>query len=215
MSIPAPAGILFYSMPIKVGLTGGIGSGKSIVARIFESLGVPVYYADDAAKDLYRTDPVLRQAIIDQFGPEAYTDGELNRKYISGIVFSSSEKLEKLNSLVHPATIRDAEKWLSAQTAPYAIKEAALIFESGSHRHLDHVIGVVAPESLRIKRVMARDHVTEEEVRRRMNNQIEDRIKMKLCDFVIYNDEKQLLIPQVLDIHAKLLSLSPTPSFFN
>jgi dephospho-CoA kinase len=199
-------------MPIKVGLTGGIGSGKSIVARIFESLGIPVYYADDAAKDLYWTDPVLRQAIIDQFGPEAYTDGELNRKYISGIVFSSPEKLEILNSLVHPATIKDAEKWLSSQTAPYAVKEAALIFESGSHRDLDQVIGVFAPESLRIKRVMARDKVTEEEVRRRMNNQVEDRIKMKLCDFVIHNDEKQLLIPQVLKIHEKLLSISLSSS---
>lgn len=201
-------------MPIKVGLTGGIGSGKSIVARIFEVLGVPVYYADEAAKNLYRTDPALRQAIIEQFGPEAYADGELNRKYISGIVFSSPEKLEILNALVHPATIKDAEKWLSAQTAPYAIKEAALIFESGSHRDLDYIIGVFAPEPLRVKRVMGRDKVTEEEVRRRMNNQVEDRIKMKLCDFVIQNDEKQLVIPQVLDIHAKLLSLSPTPSFF-
>ncbi|HEX5668597.1 MAG TPA: dephospho-CoA kinase, partial [Chitinophagaceae bacterium] len=151
-------------MPIKVGLTGGIGSGKSTVARIFEALGVPVYYADEAAKNLYRSDPVLRQAIIDQFGPEAYAEGELNRKYISGIVFSSPEKLEILNSLVHPATIKDAEKWLLAQTAPYAIKEAALIFESGSHRDLDHVIGVFAPESLRMKRVMARDKVTEDDI---------------------------------------------------
>jgi dephospho-CoA kinase len=202
-------------MPIKVGLTGGLGSGKSIVARIFEVLGVPVYYADEAAKKLYKADPVLKNEIISHFGEEAYVDGELNRKYISSIVFSSPEKLELLNSLVHPATIKDAEKWLSAQTAPYAVKEAALIFESGSHRDLDHVIGVFAPESLRIKRVMNRDQVTEEEVRRRMNNQIEDRIKLKLCDFIIYNDEKQLLIPQVLDINAKLLSLSPTPSFFN
>jgi dephospho-CoA kinase len=212
--IPAAAGILFFSMPIKVGLTGGIGSGKSIVARIFEVLGVPVYYADEAAKLLYKSDPMLKKEIISFFGEEAYVDGELNRKYISSIVFSSPEKLELLNSLVHPATIKDAEKWLSAQTAPYAVKEAALIFESGSHRDLDHVIGVFAPESLRIQRVMSRDQVTEEEVRRRMNNQIEDRIKMRLCDFVIHNDEKQLLIPQVLDIHAKLLSLSPTPSFF-
>jgi dephospho-CoA kinase len=212
--IPAAAGILFFSMPIKVGLTGGIGSGKSIVARIFEVLGVPVYYADEAAKSLYKSDPMLKKEIISFFGEEAYVDGELNRKYISSIVFSSPEKLELLNSLVHPATIKDAEKWLSAQTAPYAVKEAALIFESGSHRDLDHVIGVFAPESLRIQRVMSRDQVTEEEVRRRMNNQIEDRIKMRLCDFVIHNDEKQLLIPQVLDIHAKLLSLSPPPSFF-
>ncbi len=202
-------------MPVRVGLTGGIGSGKSIVARIFEVLGIPVYYADVAAKNLYRSDPVLRQEIISHFGQGAYVNDELNRKYISSIVFSSPEKLELLNSLVHPATIKDAEKWLMAQTSPYAVKEAALIFESGSHRDLDYVIGVFAPLPLRVKRVMARDHITEEEVRQRMNNQVEDRIKMKLCDFIIHNDEKQLLIPQVLEIHAKLLSLSPTPSFFN
>ncbi|HLO79576.1 MAG TPA: dephospho-CoA kinase [Chitinophagaceae bacterium] len=202
-------------MPVRVGLTGGIGSGKSMVARIFEVLGIPVYYADEAAKNLYKSDPVLKKQIISHFGEEAYVNDELNRKYISSIVFSSPEKLELLNSLVHPATIKDAEKWLMAQTSPYGIKEAALIFESGSHRDLDYVIGVFAPVPLRIKRVMARDHITEEEVRQRMNNQIEDRIKMKLCDFIVHNDEKQLLIPQVLEIHAKLLSLSPTPSFFN
>jgi dephospho-CoA kinase len=195
-------------MPLKVGLTGGIGSGKSVVARIFENLGVPVYYADQAAKALYTKDPELKKAVIEHFGEEAYKDNELNKKYISSIVFSSPEKLELLNSLVHPATFKDAERWLSAQTTPYAVKEAALIFESGSHRDLDLVIGVFAPAYLRIKRVMARDNVTEEEIRRRMDNQIEDRIKMKLCDFMITNDEKQLLIPQVLAIHESILSLS-------
>jgi dephospho-CoA kinase len=195
-------------MPLKVGLTGGIGSGKSVVARIFENLGIPVYYADQAAKALYTKDPELKKAVIAHFGDEAFVDGELNRKYISSIIFTSPEKLELLNSLVHPATLKDAEKWLSAQTSPYAIKEAALIFESGSHRDLDLVIGVFAPSSLRVKRVMARDHISEEEIRRRMDNQIEDRIKMKLCDFMITNDERQLLIPQVLKIHEQILSLT-------
>lgn len=195
-------------MPLKVGLTGGIGSGKSVVARIFENLGVPVYYADQAAKALYVTDEALKNAVIQEFGEQAYVNGALNREYISSIVFSSPEKLEQLNALVHPATIRDAAKWLSVQTTPYAIKEAALIFESGSHRDLDLVIGVFSPAYLRIKRVMERDKITEEEIRKRMANQIEDRIKMKLCDFMITNDEKQLLIPQVLTIHQKILSLA-------
>lgn len=199
-------------MPLKVGLTGGIGSGKSVVARIFENLGVPVYYADQAAKALYIKDPELKKAVIENFGEEAYVNGELNRKYISSIIFSSPEKLELLNSIVHPATIRDAERWLSAQTTPYAVKEAALIFESGSHRDLDLVIGVFAPAYLRIKRVMDRDSISEVEIRKRMDNQIEDRIKMKLCDFIIHNDEKQLLIPQVLEIHKKILSLCPSDS---
>ncbi len=195
-------------MPLRVGLTGGIGSGKSLVARIFETLGIPVYYADDAAKKLQQTDPTLKAGIIEHFGEDAYVNGQLNRKYISTVVFSQPEKLELLNSLVHPATIRDAERWLAAQTTHYAIKEAALIFESGSQRDLDIVIGVFAPESLRIKRVMERDQVSAEEVVRRMHMQISDRIKARLCDFVIRNDETELIIPQVLRIHEALMNTS-------
>jgi dephospho-CoA kinase len=199
-------------MPLRVGLTGGIGSGKSLVARIFETLGIPVYYADDAAKKLQQTDPTLKAGIIEHFGEDAYVNGQLNRKYISTVVFSQPEKLELLNSLVHPATIRDAERWLAAQTTHYAIKEAALIFESGSQRDLDIVIGVFAPESLRIKRVMERDQVSAEEVVRRMHMQISDRIKARLCDFVIRNDETELIIPQVLRIHEALMNTSPERS---
>lgn len=199
-------------MPLRVGLTGGIGSGKSLVARIFETLGIPVYYADDAAKKLQQTDPTLKAGIIEHFGEDAYVNGQLNRKYISTVVFSQPEKLELLNSLVHPATIRDAERWLATQTTHYAVKEAALIFESGSQRDLDIVIGVFAPESLRIKRVMERDQVSAEEVVRRMHMQISDRIKARLCDFVIRNDETELIIPQVLRIHEALMNTSPERS---
>jgi dephospho-CoA kinase len=195
-------------MTLKVGLTGGIGSGKSLVARIFEVLGTPVYYADDAAKRLQNTDIELKSQIIRQFGKEAYLEGKLNRKFISAIVFQDKEKLNLLNALVHPVTIRDAELWLKRQSVPYAIKEAALIFESGAQRDLDYVIGVSAPESLRIKRTMSRDAITAEEVMNRMERQIGDKIKMRLCDFVIFNDESQLVIPQVLLIHQQLLSLS-------
>jgi len=193
-------------MPIRVGLTGGIGSGKSMVARIFENLGIPVYYADAAAKRLQQTDPALKTLIVRHFGEDAYVDDELNRQYIAKLVFADPHKLDLLNSLVHPATLKDAEQWLNAQSTHYAIKEAALIFESGSHRDLDFVIGVFAPESLRISRVMQRDHVSAEEVVRRMKRQVSDRIKSRLCDFVIHNDETQLVIPQVLKVHETLLN---------
>ncbi|MGB4771189.1 MAG: dephospho-CoA kinase [Chitinophagaceae bacterium] len=202
-----PNGGVFVLM-LKVGLTGGIGSGKTMVARIFAALGIPVYYADEAAKRIQQDNPEVRKQIVGLLGEEAYQNGILNRTYVSSIVFADKTKLEQLNAIVHPATIRDAENWLSAQTTAYAIKEAALIFESGSQGDLDFIIGVTAPMSLRIKRTMTRDGVTEEQVRHRMDKQISDQIKMRLCDAVIVNDEKQLLIPQVLELHQKLLSLS-------
>ena len=190
---------------LKIGLTGGIGSGKTVVARIFELLGIPVYYADAAAKTIMNEDESLKALIIEHFGKAAYTDGTLNRAYISSIVFQNKEKLALLNSLVHPATIRAAEKWMQQQQTAYAIKEAALIFESGSQNGLDLVIGVYAPKSLRILRTMQRDTISRDEVLKRMSNQVNEELKMKLCDFVIYNNEQQLLIPQVIALHEKLL----------
>lgn len=190
---------------LKIGLTGGIGSGKTMVARIFELLGIPVYYADAAAKTIMNEDESLKALIIEHFGEAAYTDGTLNRAYISSIVFQNKEKLALLNSLVHPATIRAAEKWMQQQQAAYAIKEAALIFESGSQNGLDLVIGVYAPKSLRILRTIQRDTISRDEVLKRMSNQVNEELKMKLCDFVIYNNEQQLLIPQVIALHEKLL----------
>jgi len=192
---------------LKVGLTGGIGSGKSTVAKIFEVLGVPVYYADDAAKHIMNTDAELREKIISTFGARSYVNNELNRPYIASIVFENTEKLALLNSLTHPATIRDAERWMQQQTSPYVIKEAALIFESGSAENLDYVIGVFSPLPLRIKRIMERDNVTRDEVMKRMSRQIDEDIKMRLCDKVIVNDEQQLVITQVLALHQQLLSM--------
>jgi dephospho-CoA kinase len=199
---------------IKIGLTGGIGSGKTTVAKIFELLGIPVYYADDAARRIMNDDEELKGAIQKQFGEEAYSNGELNRGYLSAKVFTDPSQLEILNSLVHPATIRDAAQWMTQQftesggKTSYAIKEAALIFESGSAQQLDYVIGVSAPAQLRIKRAMERNHLSYDEVQQRMNKQLDENMKMKLCDFVIFNDEEHLLIPQVLELHKKLLSLS-------
>ncbi|MEO6254055.1 MAG: dephospho-CoA kinase [Ferruginibacter sp.] len=191
---------------LKIGLTGGIGSGKTTVAKAFEVLGIPVYYADDAAKRLMSEDEELKEKIKLQFGQDAYKTGKLDRKYLSGIVFNNPEKLNQINALVHPATLRDAESWMQKQTSPYAIKEAALIFESGAHEFLDHVIGVTAPAPLRILRTMQRDGISREEVMARMDKQMDEIIKMKLCDFVIKNDEQEMLLPQILELHNKLLS---------
>lgn len=191
---------------LKIGLTGGIGSGKSLVARIFEVLGVPVYYADAAAKDIMNRDKALKAEIIEHFGAAAYADGILDRKYLASRVFGNKEQLTLLNSIVHPATIRDAEKWMRQQKSPYTVKEAALIFESGSQEHLDYIIGVYAPKPLRILRTMQRDGISRDEVLKRMSNQINEEIKMRLCDFVVTNDEQKALLPQVLALHRQLLT---------
>ena len=195
-------------MVLRVGLTGGIGSGKSTAAQIFEVVGIPVYYADTVAKRLMNEDVELRSAIIKIFGEEAYKNNSLDRKYISSIVFSDHAKLESLNAIVHPATKKNSEQWMHRQTTPYAIHEAALIFEAKVSDRLDYVIGVSSPEELRIKRAMERDNVSREEVMKRMNKQLNEEAKMSRCDFVLVNDELQLLIPQVLDLHQKLLDLS-------
>ena len=193
---------------LKIGITGGIGSGKSTVAKAFEVLGIPVYYADDAAKRLMNEDEELKEKIQLQFGTEAYKKGQLDRKYLAEIVFASPERLALLNALVHPATLQDVGRWMQKQSTAYAIKEAALIFESGAQEHLDYVIGITAPAPLRIQRTMQRDSITREEVIARMDRQMDETIKMKLCDFVIKNDEQEMLLPQVIALHKKLLTLA-------
>lgn len=193
---------------LKVGLTGGIGSGKSTVAKVFELLNVPVYYADAASKRLYQTNKDLIDDMKKHFGQEIYKGDLLDRARLASIVFNNPQKLELLNRLVHPPTIKDAEDWMQQQRAPYVIKEAALLFESGSVSGLDYVIGVAAPQHLRIKRTMDRDGVSREEVLARMDRQIDAGIKMRLCDFVINNNEQQLVIPQVLKLHEHLLRLA-------
>ncbi|MFZ9386731.1 MAG: dephospho-CoA kinase [Chitinophagaceae bacterium] len=191
---------------LKIGLTGGIGSGKSTVARIFSILGIPVYDADEAARRLMNSDPTLKEEIIRFFGPSSYRDGFLDRSYIAGLVFNDAEKLGQLNALVHPATIRDAEIWIGQQNAPYVVKEAALLFESGAAAGLDVVVGVYAPSAIRLKRVMDRDGISAGEVRKRMDRQLDEDMKMKLCDHIVRNDEQELVIPQVLALHRLFLS---------
>ena len=195
-------------MVLKIGLTGGIGSGKSTAAQLFEVLGIPVYYADVEAKRLMNEDAELRSSISKIFGKQAYSNHILNRKFISSIVFSDPVKLKELNAIVHPATKKDSESWMHRQATPYAIHEAALIFEANVSDRLDYVIGISSPQELRIKRTMERDNVSREEVLQRMNQQLDEELKMSKCDFVLINDEKQLLIPQVLELHEKLIQLS-------
>jgi len=189
---------------LKIGLTGGIGSGKSTVAVIFVLLGIPVYYADLRAKELMNSNETLKASIQKAFGPSSYTAGKLNRSFLAESVFGHPEKLALLNSLVHPVTIADAQEWMKNQTSTYTLKEAALIFESGSANGLDAVIGVSAPKEIRISRVMQRDHSSYEEVVKRMDGQMDEATKLSLCQYVIYNDEQSLLIPQVISIHEML-----------
>jgi dephospho-CoA kinase len=191
---------------LKVGITGGIGSGKSLVANMFKVLGIPVLNADDTAKYLMENDESLKQSLRELFGNEVYINGRLNRPFLASVVFSNEEKLSQLNKIVHPATIAYGNSWAAAQDAPYTLKEAALFFESGSYREMDKMIGVYAPAALRLKRAMARDGVGEEAIRKRMAQQMDEEEKMKRCDFVIRNDGTLSVIEQVLDIHHKLLT---------
>lgn len=193
---------------LKIGLTGGIGSGKSTVAQIFEILGIPVFYADDQAKKLLDENEELKKSIIKNFGDTIYNDGKLNRSLMASIVFNDKEKLALLNSLTHPATKIAGEEWMKKQVSPYAIHEAALIFEANVNDRLDYVIGVSAPEELRIERTKKRNNATHGDVINRIKQQMNEDEKMKRSDFIITNDEQLPLIPQVLALHEKLLALA-------
>lgn len=193
---------------LRIGLTGGIGSGKTTVARIFEVLGVPVYYADDASKRIMETEDEIRNGIIEIFGKEAYIKGRLNRPFIASIAFHDQEKLNQLNAIVHPATLADAVQWMSTQTGPYLVKEAALIFESGAEKLLDKVIGVTAPLEMRIQRVMVRDSISREKIEARMKGQMDEQQKIALCDYVITNDETTSVLSQVLELHKTFCGIA-------
>jgi dephospho-CoA kinase len=197
---------------LQVGITGGIGSGKTTVCQIFERMGVPVYYADVRAKELMETDKNLIVSIQNEFGKEVYDDeGNLNRKLLAEIVFGNEEKLLKLNSMVHPVVFEDNESWnqvLANKGYPYTIKEAALLVETGSYKTLDKLIVVTAPLQDRIARVMARDAATYEQVTARVKAQLPEEEKVKLADYVIDNNQIMDLVPQVTKIHVDLMNLN-------
>jgi dephospho-CoA kinase len=194
--------------PKLVGITGGIGSGKSTVAKIFSILGIPVYYADDRAKWLMANDRELKNKISAAFGLESYLeDGSINRAFLASQVFSDEEKVKTINALVHPAVKMDFETWVNQQKTPYILKEAALLFETGSYRDLDKTINVSAPLKIRITRILLRDtHRTMEQIHDIIDKQLPDEEKNSLADMVIKNADNKLLIPQVLKIHQELIA---------
>lgn len=193
---------------LTVGITGGIGSGKSTVCKIFETLGVPIYYADTRAKFLMEHDPRLIAALKKEFGKDVFMEsGQLDRGKLASIVFRDSEKIAILNGLVHPAVAEDSANWVQSQSSAYTIKEAALLFESGSYKQLDLIISVTAPLELRISRVMSRDRASREEVLNRINNQWPQEKKDELANFIIINDGQHPLVPQVLKVHKQLSAL--------
>jgi len=196
-----------YDLMLKVGVTGGIGSGKSTVCMIFETLGIPVYDADTRAKQLMNTDPELKTALKGYFGDGIFNDETLDRRQLADIIFNDPKALEMVNSWVHPAVASDFEHWCIQQTSPYVIEEAAIIFESGMAQRFDKVILVTAPERLRIERVCDRDQITPEFVRKRMDNQWSEEKKIALADYIINNDNEYLLIPQVMEIHHAIINL--------
>lgn len=196
--------------PLKVGITGGIGAGKSTVARIFHLLYIPIYSADERAKWLMEHDEDLKARIISSFGENSYQkEGNLNREYVAKEIFSNLENTKIINGLVHPAVKLDFIDWASKQLSPYVLKEAALLYESGSYQDLDKIIHVSSPLKLRVLRVLLRDpNRTKEQVNGIINRQFSDEKKNSMADFVIKNVENKMIIPQVLEIHSKLVGIS-------
>ena len=197
------------SKPLKVGITGGIGAGKSTVSRVFNALGIPVYDADTRARILTDSLPGIKEKITVEFGVEAYKEGLLDRPFIAGKVFNNPDRLALLNNIIHPEVDRDFNTWCREQeNHSYVLKEAALLVESGSYRGLDKLIMVTAPVDLRVERVLKRDPFrTEQQIRDIINRQIQDSEKIKLSDYVIRNDSNVPVIPAVLSIHEEILKL--------
>lgn len=192
----------------KVGVTGGIGSGKTLICQVFEKLGIPVFYADDEAKRLLNTDPQVKESMREYFGKDIYDDTGIKKAYLASKIFNNKDALSKVNSIVHPVVRKLFARWVKEKEAafPYVIEEAAILFESGVYQDLDYNILVYAPEELRINRVISRDHASMEQVKARMEHQMKDEDKMAMADAVIYNDESRLVIPQILEIHQRLIS---------
>ena len=190
---------------LKIGVTGGIGSGKSVVCRIFETLEIPVYYADLRARKLIEQDKRIIEGYKKLFGEKAYIGGHLNRDYVAGRIFADRFLLQQTNELVHPIVRKDFLHWLNHQKSPYIVQEAAILLESGGYKLMDKIILVSAPEPLRISRVVARDGTGYSKVKERISNQWTDKERRPYCDYEIVADDKKLVFPQVFNIHRELI----------
>lgn len=191
-----------------VGLTGGIGSGKTTVAKMFEALGIPVFYSDKEAKVLMNTSEEIKEQLISLLGQESYSEEGLNRAFVAAKIFNNSALLEAVNAIVHPAVAKYFYHWEQEQQAPYVIQESAIIFENQMEDRYAKIIVVTAPEEAKVERVMRRDHVEKEKVEERMKNQLKDEEKLKRADYVIFNDLLEETRNQVLDVHHHLLKIA-------
>lgn len=191
---------------VVIGITGGIGSGKSTICKLFNLLGIPVYNADQAAKALMTSNETLKKQLVETFGANVFeANQQINRAYLANLVFNHPEKLAQLNQLVHPAVLADFKCWIEKQNAPYVVKEAALLFESESYKQCKYTILVESPMELRLERIMRRDKSTKEQIQARIQHQLPDAEKAKLADYLLLNDEKNLLIPQVMALHQHFI----------
>jgi dephospho-CoA kinase len=193
--------------PLQIGLTGAIGSGKTTVAKIFEALGIPVYYSDDRSKNILQNNTLVKNKIVQQWGNSVLdAQGNIDRKALASLVFAQAADLQKLNAILHPLVAADYQLWFDQQKGvPYVVKEAAILVESGSHVHCDKIIVVEAPERDRLARVIARDGVNEHQVQQRNAQQMPQSEKIKFADYIIHNIDQKLLLPQVMEIHHKLI----------
>ena len=189
---------------ITIGITGGIGSGKTIVSKVLTALGYPVYVADDESKRLTDTNLFIKEGLIELFGKEMFADGLLNKKMLADAIFNNKEKLQVVNNLIHPIVMKDFAKWKEKQTSPVVFIETAILFETPFHSLVDKKITVTSPLALRIKRLLLRDNASEQEIKNRMSNQMSDEEKIKCSDFVIVNDEKMAVLPQIQEILSEL-----------
>jgi dephospho-CoA kinase len=193
--------------PLRVGVTGGIGSGKSVVCRIFACLGIPIFNADDAAKYVLTTNAEIRQQVNDILGEDVYLRGGTDTARIGQIIFSDADKRRQLEALLQPLAIAAGNHWMGVQTSPYVIKEAAIFFETGSEKYVDVMVGVSAPADMRIARAMQRNNASRERIEKIIAVQMDDAEKMSRCQYVIINDNTQPLLPQVLSVHKQLILL--------
>ena len=193
---------------MRLGITGGIGSGKTTVCRIFSILGVPVFSADDAAREIMDNDEVIKEKVNLAAGKNVYRKGILQRKELAGIIFSNKEILQKINDIVHPVIFGKFFEWEKLQRYPYVIMEAAILFESGADKLVDRVLTVIAPENERIRRIIERNNLKVEDVVARIRNQYDDNYRIKRSHFVVDNSGEKLVIPEILKIHSEMLSLS-------